>query len=661
MKSLKWLLILSFLFVPFTHAATKNVYAEGLDAAGYATAANQLVLTMGSAKMVHNGTAYQSAQPVANIEGRTFIPFSSIAKRYGYAISYDAQKKESIARNDKHELVFKIGSGFAYRDGVLTKLTGAAYISNGYLMVPLRSWGEMADSAVAAIGKTITLTWSTVVVPPKPTANFEVQPSEIYAGQTQVTYIDHAANPTGMPFIDERWDGRMDVFPEAGTYVVSRQVQDSNGTWSDPYAVTVVVKAPNQPPVADFTTEKSQYRIGEQVRYIDMSTDDENAIVKSTFTGNDGVFFEPGDKTVTLVVEDKHGLTSTVTRTVTVTSEVLYTKDEYYRLNTRPGENFPIDPDSVPKMPTITYAVNSETSQLVRSNSPETLTQEGIAYEAQLTGQVRFMFHNVNKIGYPVRMYLLATNNNSTVVNVNTSSIGVGGPDPVVGNTGKMAVVRYLNAYQSNPAPKWMTVRPHQTIEILPELSKTPMKADEVLTAYADIFSDQELQFHIVVVAAGKDPVAELPNMAVIPRDGIHVRGTFYNADRSIEINDTLGNTEQRIVLGDKTIDKYLDGIDDTTGQLQYNTGNFGTLYRMHLPHVAPRTLIALNARGGLYIGAFMVNGQVVSTSMMNNTQATALYRTGATEESVDIVFTLAAGSNLPIAMTFLPLPELRW
>ena len=127
MKSLKWLLILSFLIAPFTLAATKNVYAEGIDAAGYATAANKLVLTMGSAKMVHNGTTYLSAQPVANIEGRTFIPFSSIAKRYGYTISYDAQKKESIARNDKHELVFKIGSGFAYRDGVLTKLTARTF------------------------------------------------------------------------------------------------------------------------------------------------------------------------------------------------------------------------------------------------------------------------------------------------------------------------------------------------------------------------------------------------------------------------------------------------------------------------------------------------------------------------------------------------------
>lgn len=659
MKSLKWLLILSFLLMPLTYGGLTTANAEGIDLAAAQT--DRLDLTMGSTDMVHNGMMYKSAQPVMNVNGRTFIPFSSIAARYGYKISYDAKTKESKAKNDTHELVFKMSSGFAYRDGVLTKLTGAPFIQNGYLMVPLRSWGEMADSTIAVVGKTITLKWSSIVIPPKPTANFEVQPGVIYAGQTNVFYIDRSTNPTGMPFVDEKWEGKMDVFPEAGTYVVTHQVEDTNGVWSDPYSLTITVKAPNMPPVADFKTEKPQYRIGEEVLYTDLSTDDENAIVSSTFSGNDKVFFEPGDKNVSLTVVDKHGLSTTITKTVTVTNDVLYTKDEYYRLFTSTGSNFAIDGASVPKMPAINYTINSVPSQMVRSNSPETLIQEGIAYQAQLTGQVRFMFHNVNSVGYKVRIYLLATNNNSTPVNLNTSSIGIGGPDPTVGNVAKMSTARYLASYNSNPSPKWKTVRPHQTIEVLPDISKTALKPSDVLSAYADVFSDQELQFTVVVVADGKDPIAALPNLQVMPRDGKHVRGTFFNADRTINIDETLGNTEQRIVIGDKTIDKTLDGIDETSGQLEYNNGNFGVLYRFHLAHVAPRTLIALNPRGGIYTGSFMINGQVVSASMQNNAQATVMYRTGNYEESVDIVFTLAGGSNLPIAMTFLPLPELRW
>ncbi|NBD24709.1 copper amine oxidase N-terminal domain-containing protein [Paenibacillus glycinis] len=667
MKLSKWLLVVSMflLSIGLTESNPASASAEGLAPLEPAAAADRLDLTMGSAKMIHNGVIYQSAQPVAAKEGRTYIPFSSIAARYGYAISYDAAKKESIAANDKHRLVFKIGSGFAARDGVQTKLAGAAYISNGYLMVPLRSWGEMADSTIAVVGKQITLKWSTAVIPPKPTADFEVQPAEIYAGQTLVTYVDHATNATGMPFMDERWTGRMDVFPDAGIYIVTREVEDSNGVWSDPYSVTVTVKPPNLPPVADFATDKPQYRIGETVTYTDLSSDDENAIVRSAFTGNDKAFFEPGDKAVTLTVEDKNGLTSTVTKTVTVTSEVLYTKDEYDRLFTATGDIYAVDGQAVLNYPSYKYAIVSEPSQMIRSNSPETLVQEGIEYHAQMTGKVRFMFHNVNKIGYPVTIHLLATNMGNSSVNYNKSAAGMGGPTASPELAGKLSTSRYLTSLASNPAPQWSTIRPGETIEVLPEIAKTPIKPGESLSSYVDAYSDKELLYNIVVTAVGKDPKAELQNLPVMPRDGVHVRGTFYNADRSIAIEDVLGATPQRIMFGEKGgIDTILDGIDETTGQLEYNRGNYGVLYRLHLSHVAPRTMIALNARGGLYTGAFLVNNQLVTVAnnqaLRSSDQAAVMYRTGLLEEDVDIVFTIASGSNLPIAMTFTPLPPLR-
>ncbi|MBM7564844.1 copper amine oxidase N-terminal domain-containing protein [Paenibacillus sacheonensis] len=665
MKLSKWLLVLSFLLLPFTSAVSDSASAEGLEPLAPPPATDTLVLKMLSAQMIHNGATYQSAQPVAAIDGRTYIPFSSIAARYGYKISYDAVKKESTAKSDRHELVFKIGSGFAVRDGVQTKLTGVPYISKGYLMVPLRSWGEMADSTIAVVGKQITLKWSTVVIPPKPTADFEVLPTEIYAGQTMVTYTDHATNTTGMPFMDERWDGRLDIFPEPGTYVITREVEDSNGVWSDPFSVTVTVKAPNLPPVADFTTDKTQYRIGETISYTDLSTDDENAIARSTFTGADKAFFEPGEHPVTLEVEDEHGLKTSVTKTVSISNEVLYTKDEYDRLFTATGDIYAVDGAAVLNYPAYKYSIVNEPAQMVRSNSPETLVQEGISYHAQLTGKVRFMFHNVNNIGYPVSVHLLATNMGSGTANYNKSASGMGGPTASPELAGKLSTSRYLSSLASNPTPVWSTILPGETKEILPELAKVPMKAGESLSSYVDVFSDRELLYTVVVTAVGKNPVTELPNLTDLPRDGKHVRGTFYNADRSITIDDQIGAAPQRIMFGDVGgVDTIIDGIDEMTGQLEYNRGNYGVLYRMHLSHVAPNTLISLNARGGLYTGAFLVNDQLVTVAnnqaLRSNAQSAVMYRTGASEEAVDIVFTIASGSNLPIAMTFTQLPQLR-
>ncbi|MFC5651592.1 stalk domain-containing protein [Paenibacillus solisilvae] len=654
LNSLKWLLILSLLLIPLAKFFDQTASA--------AVGSDQLILTVNTNVMVHNGSVWKAAQPLTAAKGVSFVALKGIAQRYGYTLSYNSATKESIASSSSHVIRFKLGSSIVYFDNKPVKALAPAYVLNNSLMVPLRTWAQLTESSISVSGSKIILTWNVVKLP---TANFEIQPKEIYAGETYVTYIDHSTSPNHLPFVDERWEGKMDIFPQPGSYTVTRQVQDASGQWSEPYSVTVQVKAPNQPPVADFSTDKQQYRIGEDITYNDLSYDDENAIVKRTWSGNSKVFFESGDKSVSLEVEDRHGLTHTVTKTITITNEVLYSRDDYSRLFTAIGEKFPIDGASVLKMPALPYKIQNENAQLVRSNSPETLLQEGIAYTAQITGQVRFMIHNLNHIGYPVKIYLLATNHNSTPVNVSTSSFGMGGPDPYVVNTGKLSTIRYLNSLAADPSPKWKTIRPGKTEIIMDDISKVALKQNDVLSAYGDVFSDQDLNYSIVVVAAGKNPVAALPSLSVMERKDVHVRGTFNNANRTIEMNDTLGVEPQRITLGDRTMDTYLDGIDETSGQLELNLGNFGVLYRLKLPHVAPHTLIALNARGGYYTGAFMVNGRVVpvtnSSILKDNSEAAVLYRTGASEESVDIVFTLAAGSNLPLAMMFLPLPGLRW
>ena len=77
-------------------------------------------------------------------------------------------------------------------------------------MIPLRTWAQLTESSLSVTGSKVTLTWSVVKLP---TANFDVQPKEIYAGQTYVTYVDQSTNPANLPFVDDRWEGKMDIFP----------------------------------------------------------------------------------------------------------------------------------------------------------------------------------------------------------------------------------------------------------------------------------------------------------------------------------------------------------------------------------------------------------------------------------------------------------------
>ncbi|QKS45294.1 copper amine oxidase N-terminal domain-containing protein [Paenibacillus cellulosilyticus] len=638
------------------------VDAPSLNAASSVT--DTLTMVKNSTTIVHNGVKTTAAQPLTFINGVSYIPLKAIAVEFGYKVTYNAPTKESIATSkDGVELRFKPNSAAVTKDGVATALTGPAINQQGSFMIPVKSWSILTGAKLSLVGTTMTLSWSTA--PKAPTAAFEVTPTEIYAQQTQVQYVDKSVVPSGTGIVNEVWSGREDIFQEAGKHTITRQVQDGNGVWSDPYSVTIEVKAPNQAPVADFTTDKTVYRIGENILYTDKSTDDENAIESTKWSGNESVFFAAGEYPVTLEVTDRHGLTSQLTKNITVSSEVLYTRDEYNRLYTAVGEKYAISGSTVLTYPVVSYTPVSEPAQMVRSNSPETLVREGIGYEDQLIGDIRFMFHNLNNTGEPVKIYLLATNYGSVTANVGTGATGMGGPNTQVSATGKMSTARYLTSLASNPATTWQTVKPGETKEILPMISQKALKQNEVISAFADLVTDQRLEFHVVVVKDGKNPVTELPNLTYLERD-VHVRGTFDGTNRSIEINETLGNTAQRLVIGDGKLDPYLTGYDGLTGNLEINKGNFGVMYKMKLSHVAPRTLISLNPRGGYYMGAFLVNGKLVtlpiSTPIISDSnEAGVLYRTGNTEETVELIFMIAPGGNLPLSLMFTPLPEVRW
>ena len=649
-RSFKWLLAASLLFSPVSGLSGQA------DAAGAYT--DKLVLQQNSKVMVHNGRQTLAQQPLTAIKGVSYLPLKSIASLYGYKVGYNASSREATATLGGKTIRFKLNSADVWVGSDKVKANGATMSQNGSTMVPVRTWAQITGSRLSVSGGSITLQWSTL-----PQADFAVWPSEIIAGKTQVTYLDRSYHPGGLNIVNERWENRQTVFSTPGQYVVTRWVQDERGQWSEPYSVTVTVKAPNQPPEAYFTTDKSVYRIGEKIEYHDLSTDDRNDIVSRKWSGNEPAFFEPGEKLITLEVTDGEGLTDRITKSVYISDEVLYTKEEFDQLFTPAGEKYGISGGSVLQIPSVPYTFKSEKAQMVRSNSPETWLEEGIAYDDQLSGNVRFLFHNLNKIGRNVNMYLVATNINSTTAKVGTSSYGSGGPTQYVSTAGKLATDRYMQSLVSKPATEWTTLKPGESKVIMHGLHSVPIKPNQVFSAYGDVVTDKLIRFRVVVLDPAKDPVQELDSLSVMPRDGLHVRGTFYEANRELVITEPLGYEPKRVVLGDRKMDTYLSGIDGTTGRLELNLGNFGVLYHMNL-EVAPRTLIALNARGGHYAGSFIINGQVVPVTknsiLKNQNEAAVLYRTGNSPENVSITFTLASGSNLPVAMLFLPMPEER-
>lgn len=292
---------------------------------------NVVVLIADSNKIYQDGIEYTSPQPITVKKGVSYIAIRSLIDRFGFKLDFDNKTKETIIKNGDKELRYKMGSADYRVNGVSTKMKGASYISNSVFMVPVTS----AMDAMAIPYKWEQASKRIIIqLSAKPIAKFKVDQKDIIAGETRVTFTDQSTHPRGRQIVEVDWDGNQEIYDEPGTYTITLRVRDEDGEWSDPYSQTITVTRPHTPPVASFRTDKTTYKMGEPIKYDDLSTDEEDTELKREWVNKQPAFFEPGEKTITLKVKNKYGLTAEVSQTISVTDEVLYTFDDFNKLFT---------------------------------------------------------------------------------------------------------------------------------------------------------------------------------------------------------------------------------------------------------------------------------------------------------------------------------------
>jgi PKD repeat protein len=622
--------------------------------------ADQLIMQMDSNIMIQDGITYFASQPMTVTKGVSYVAIRALVDRVGYRLTYDSSTKETIIIKGNTELRFLTNSKSYTVNGVKKSMKGAAYQHKNTFMVPLTAITQALEIpyTVNNSSKQIILTLAR-----NPIAQFAVAPLEIYATQTLVTYTTQASSPIGLPIVEERWEGKEDIFQEAGVHTVTYAVKDSSGEWSDPYSLAIHVLEPNQPPVALFTTNKEEYKMGELITLTDQSSDDGGEFT-STWHNNARAFFVPGPATIGITVTDKLGLTSYFEKTINITNETLYSFHDFNLLYTPIGDKFRFVGAAVPSVPKFKMMTRDEPSTLIRSNSPETVNAEGILYQDIAAGDARFMLHHVNNMSVNMKLYAVATNVNLEPVNLTTLSLGIGGPSSNATATGWKSIVRYLSTMQTGELQSTVTLQPGESQLILTELKDKRMKPGDILSVLADVYSDYPLQYSILMIDETKDPLLSLPSLPLLEWDGVHNRGTYPNSSRMLEYNDIVGESASRIQIGDNVDDLNLMGIDPIRGAVVSNSGNFGVLYKIKFNRVAPHTLVSFNPRGGSYSGAALVNGSLVNMAngglIQTPDEQSVLYRTGSSEQSIEIWLSIAPGSNLPVNILFTPLPALK-
>ncbi|MNM18365.1 hypothetical protein D3C81_286580 [compost metagenome] len=618
----------------------------------------QLVLMMNSNKMYLNGQEYLAAQPMAVKNGVSYVSIRAMVERVGLTLTYNGKTKETIIMKDGNELRFKTDSKWYTVNGKTTLMKGPAYQYKNTFMIPLTSITQALGLkySVDNVQKRVIINLQT-----KPKASFTVQPAEIFAGETTVDYVTYNSASNGASIVQEQWEGRQEIFDQPGFYTVKYSVMDSNGLWSDPYSVTVTVLKPNQPPVAQFTTNKDEYKMGEPITITDLSSDPDGDALTESWNNRAQAFFNPGPVAIQLTVTDTHGLSSTFEKVINITNETLYSRDDFNKLFIPLGDLYAFDGSQIPSWNKVSYTTSSEPVTLIRSNSPETVYSDGIMYQETAMGSTRIMVHHKNSTSTNKKMYVIATNDNIYPANITTQYSGFGGPSEYPTATGKKSIDTYFQSMLTGSATSTVTLQPGESKAVLTTINNVTVKPGQVISLMSDVFSDYPVKYSVIMIDSDKDPLLTLPTLGYLDRDGVHNRGTYPNANRIINVTDAVGATPSRLVIGDNNSDPNLPGTDPLSGTDASNSGNFGVVYKITLSHVAPNTLITLNPRGGKYQGPLLINGNIIeapnSGAVDAPNQTSVLYRTGNLEQTVEIVFTAASGSNLPVNLLFMPLP----
>lgn len=618
-------------------------------------------IIIGSNEIYHNDQAYLALSKNQVIKGTTYVSLRALCDVLKLNVHYDGLSKTFTLTDAYRTYSFVLESSTYTFNGQTFNFVNDKPLSiDGVLMMPLKQFTAHYKVYLTPSkgNRRITMNWNTFSP-----SQFSIKQTKIHATQTQVSFVDEFSKFSGKMVLDELWTGRFDVFPEAGTYTITRSVLTDDGVWQPPYALTVEVLPKNQPPVAEFKTNKEVYRIGEPIKYYDYSSDPESTIANKTWTNNAAAFFEKGKYDILLKVTDDMGQVSETAKTIEVTDEIMYSRDEFNKIFTPVGEKYTFQGSIVPSLERIRYTVLNTGYNLFRSNSPESAKEDGIYYEDVFSSPTRVLIHHLNLQANPVKYYLIASNPTDKPISFTVPYSGVGGPHKYITITGKISGTRYLESLEK-PNQTEIILKPNEKKIILTRMSSTEVPNMQTISAHADVYTKAPLKLQMVILDSKKDVLENYDALTPVARDAVHRRGTFDNATKRITITERVGDTPVRLSLSDGTRDIKNKGVDAMTGDVMENDGIYGVVHEVILDRVAPNTVISINARGGAYSGSFRVNGKIIEATkishLTNSNEAVILHRTGNQEERVEIYYIPASGSSLPLALLLDQIPKLK-
>ncbi|MGI6685460.1 MAG: stalk domain-containing protein [Bacillota bacterium] len=630
-------------------------------------------LWVGKATAEVNGKIHNLDTPPKVIKGRTLVPLRFISEAFGYLVDYqDKSKMITIKRpNTPPQANFtvdkqfvSVGEAVYYQDLSFDPdgdpIVDRIWMNNnksfqvpGVYVVSLKvkdsrgKWSEWYNQTIEVSAEPNT----------KPVAQFLPDNYKVFVDQP-IIYTDQSYDPDGDEIVEWNWQNKKESFSQPGIYYVSLQVKDRRGAWSDKCSMMIeVVEKPNEPPVAQFSVERTKVNQGETVIFTNESFDpDGDKLVEFQWTGKQRAYFKEGTYPVSLKVKDSRGKWSEpFTIEIKVTDKVTMTEMEYNLHNPLSGEVVNLTGINPLNFPVIKPAAQSfDQTVLLISNSPETVKENGILYRDTASGSVRLMYHHKNGMDKRKKVYILAENPGAKPAQITITKKGFGGPSQDDLAIGKNGLARYL----SSNVNERFNLSPGQVMVLEGAGAAKEISPGHSVFSMLDMNVTEDVTFTFVMVDVGSDVLTTYDDLPVLERD-MHQRGTFFGANRTYRLEAT-GDQPERFSLADNKSDYHLGGVDAITGDLVINKGNYGLVYHLDIK-AGKRMGLLTNPRGGLFWGAAVKpDGTVYGLPdngygyIKNGSQAVMNMVLNEAEE-MEFIFVPPVSSTMPVMFLFMP------
>ncbi len=243
--------------------------------------------------------------------------------------------------------------------------------------------------------------------------------------------------------------------------------------------------------------------------------------------------------------------------------------------------------------------------KLLLSDSPEIVPADGIMYQDTVNGDNRLFFHHVNGTSTPKKVIVLLENATEKPANVTVYQYGLGGPGYDYLEVGKKVQRDYIEGKDVY----LLEVPAKGSSSLIPTLDHDVVQPNMLVNGMYDFVTDQPVKVKVMMMPVDADVNSFATTANVLPADvgQYRLRGTFEGKDRLVisdHIYDVTKDGAVAMTLADNDLDTYVTGTDATDGTATTNYGNYGVVYKIHVPSTSNGKMsYYLNPLGGEYAG----------------------------------------------------------